>query len=75
MMVGRSSILVHVAPRPPLSRRPVEICEHKGVGHPGAPEDRVRRMEQRMDMMQMMMEQMQGQMSEMGRRDPPPAKK
>jgi len=34
MMVGRPSILVHVAPRPPLFRRPVEICEHKGIGHP-----------------------------------------
>jgi S-adenosylmethionine synthetase len=34
MMADHPSILVHIAPRPPLSRRPVEICEHKGVGHP-----------------------------------------
>jgi len=34
MTVDRPSILVDVAPRPPLSRRQVEVCEHKGVGHP-----------------------------------------
>ena len=28
------SISVEAAPRPPLSRRPVEMCEHKGIGHP-----------------------------------------
>jgi len=34
MMADHPTIHVHIAPRPPLSRRPVEICEHKGVGHP-----------------------------------------
>jgi S-adenosylmethionine synthetase len=33
-MADRPSIVVQIAPRPPLTRRPVEMCEHKGVGHP-----------------------------------------
>lgn len=36
-MSGRraaSGILVEPAPRPPLAQRRLEICEHKGVGHP-----------------------------------------
>jgi S-adenosylmethionine synthetase len=31
---GRPSITVQAAPEPRLSRRRVEMCEHKGVGHP-----------------------------------------
>lgn len=30
----RPSISVQAAARPPLSRRTVEMCEHKGIGHP-----------------------------------------
>lgn len=33
-VTDRSAISVQVAARPPLSRRLVEMCEHKGVGHP-----------------------------------------
>lgn len=33
-MNGRRAIHILAAPRPLLARRPLEICEHKGIGHP-----------------------------------------
>lgn len=32
--MAASGILVEAAPRPPLAQRRLEMCEHKGVGHP-----------------------------------------
>lgn len=35
-MSNHLAIVVHTAPRPPLSQRPAEMCEHKGIGIFGA---------------------------------------
>lgn len=33
-MIGRPDIIVTAAPRPAPGERAVEVCEHKGIGHP-----------------------------------------
>jgi S-adenosylmethionine synthetase len=34
VIVAASGIMVEAAPRPPIAERRLEICEHKGLGHP-----------------------------------------